>query len=176
MGWFKREKKPIEQPTPPDERRVKTEGLWIKCEAWRAIVWKKDLEANWNVCPKCQFHFKLNAAKRLELLLDGQWTEHDASMISTDPLDFTDTRAYKERIKEAKKKLGMSDAILCVEGKMNGRGVVCCSMEFAFIGGWMGAVGGGKGARAVRPAPGSRPPPGVVSLPGGARPREGAHR
>src|SRR5216684_4094381 len=71
MAWFKREKKPIDQPTPPDERRVKTEGLWIKCEACRAIVWKKDLEANWNVCPKCQFHFKLNATKRLDVLLDG---------------------------------------------------------------------------------------------------------
>src|SRR5216684_1052805 len=105
MAWFKREKKPIDQPTPPDERRVKTEGLWIKCEACRAIVWKKDLEANWNVCPKCQFHFKLNATKRLELLLDGKWTEHDASMISTDPLEFSDTRPYKERIREARKKL-----------------------------------------------------------------------
>ncbi len=173
MAWFKREKKPIEQPTPPDERRVKTEGLWIKCEACRAIVWKKDLEANWNVCPKCQFHFKLNATKRLELLLDGQCTEHDASMISTDPLDFVDTRAYKERIKEAKKKLGMSDAILCVEGKMNGRGVVCCSMEFGFIGGSMGAVVGEKVTRAIELALASRQPLVIVSCSGGARMMEG---
>ena len=173
MAWFKREKKPIDQPTPPDERRVKTEGLWIKCEACRAIVWKKDLEANWNVCPKCQFHFKLNATKRLELLLDGQWTEHDASMISTDPLDFVDTRAYKERIKEAKKKLGMSDAILCVEGKMNGRGVVCCSMEFGFIGGSMGAVVGEKVTRAIELALASRQPLVIVSCSGGARMMEG---
>jgi acetyl-CoA carboxylase carboxyl transferase subunit beta len=173
MAWFKREKKPIEQATPPDERRVKTEGLWIKCEACRAIVWKKDLEANWNVCPKCQFHFKLNSTKRLELLLDGQWTEHDASMISTDPLDFVDTRAYKERIKEAKKKLGMSDAILCVEGKMNGRGVVCCSMEFGFIGGSMGAVVGEKVTRAIELALASRQPLVIVSCSGGARMMEG---
>ena len=173
MAWFKREKKPIEQATPPDERRVKTEGLWIKCEACRAIVWKKDLEANWNVCPKCQFHFKLNATKRLELLLDGQWTEHDASMISTDPLDFVDTRAYKERIKEAKKKLGMSDAILCVEGKMNGRAVVCCSMEFGFIGGSMGAVVGEKVTRAIELALASRQPLVIVSCSGGARMMEG---
>ena len=173
MAWFKREKKPIEQPTPPDERRVKTEGLWIKCEACRAIVWKKDLEANWNVCPKCQFHFKLNSTKRLELLLDGQWTEHDASMISTDPLDFTDTRPYKERIKEAKKKLGMNDAIFCVEGKMNGRGVVCCSMEFGFIGGSMGAVVGEKVTRAIELALASRQPLVIVSCSGGARMMEG---
>ncbi len=173
MAWFKREKKPIDQPTPPDERRVKTEGLWIKCEACRAIVWKKDLEANWNVCPKCQFHFKLNATKRLELLLDGRWTEHDASMISTDPLDFVDTRPYKERIKEAKKKLGMSDAILCVEGKMNGRGVVCCSMEFGFIGGSMGAVVGEKVTRAIELALASRQPLVIVSCSGGARMMEG---
>ena len=71
MAWFKREKKRIDQPTPPDERRVKTEGLWTKCESCRAIVWKKDLEANWRVCPKCQHHFRLNATQRLVLLLDG---------------------------------------------------------------------------------------------------------
>jgi acetyl-CoA carboxylase carboxyl transferase subunit beta len=173
MAWFKREKKSIEQTTPPDERRVKTEGLWIKCEACRAIVWKKDLEANWNVCPKCQFHFKLDSTKRLELLLDGKWTEHDASMVSTDPLDFADTRPYKERIKEARKKLGMNDAILCVEGSINGRGVVCCSMEFGFIGGSMGAVVGEKVTRAIELAMATRQPLVIVSCWGGARMMEG---
>ena len=115
----------------------------------------------------------MNAKKRLELLLDGQWTEHDASMISTDPLEFVDTRPYKERIKEAKKKLGMSDAIFCVEGKMNGRGVVCCSMEFGFIGGSMGAVVGEKVTRAIELALASRQPLVIVSCSGGARMMEG---
>ena len=103
MAWFKREKKRIEQPTPPDERRVKTEGLWTKCVSCRAIVWKKDLEANWRVCPKCQHHFRLNARQRLELLLDGRWVEHDAALASIDPLHFVDTRPYADRLKEARR-------------------------------------------------------------------------
>ena len=86
MAWFKREKKRIDQPTPPDARRVKTEGLWTKCENCRAIVWKKDLDANWRICPKCQHHFRLSATERLELLLDSRWIEHDAALASNDPV------------------------------------------------------------------------------------------
>ena len=84
MAWFKREKKSIEQATPPEERKVRTEGLWVKCESCGTIVFRKDLEANLLVCPKCGFHFKMNAKQRLEMLLDGRWTEHDAGMTSTD--------------------------------------------------------------------------------------------
>src|SRR5215468_8017632 len=144
MAWFKREKKPIETATPPDERRVRTEGLWIKCDSCRAIVWKKDLESNWQVCPKCQHHFKLGAARRLELLLGTDWIEHDAELASTDPLRFVDTKPYSLRLEEARKKLGMADAILTAEGALNGRTIICCSMEFGFIGGSMGAVVGEK--------------------------------
>src|SRR5205823_5086940 len=100
MAWFKREKKSIEQTTPPEERRVRTEGLWVKCESCRTIVFRKDLEANLHVCPKCQFHFKMGARPRLEMLLDGRWTEHDAGMTSTDPLKFVDTKPYAQRLKE----------------------------------------------------------------------------
>ena len=93
MAWFKREKKPIEAPAPSEERRVRTEGMWTKCAACRQIIWKKDLEANWQVCPRCQHHFKLSAVRRLELLLDDtRWTEHDAGLVSTDPLCFVDTK------------------------------------------------------------------------------------
>src|SRR2546429_161817 len=144
MAWFKRDKKSIEQSTPPEERRVRTEGLWVKCESCRTIVFRKDLEANLYVCPKCQFHFKMNAKQRLEMLLDGRWTEHDAGMTSTDPLKFVDTKPYAARLKEAKKKLGMNDAVITAEGQLNGRPVVLCAMEFGFIGGSMGAVVGGK--------------------------------
>ena len=105
MAWFKRDKKSIDQPTPPEERRVRTEGLWVKCESCRAIVFRKDLEENLLVCPKCQFHFRMNAKQRLEMLLDGKWTEHDAGMVSTDPLKFVDTKPYAKRIKDAQKKL-----------------------------------------------------------------------
>jgi acetyl-CoA carboxylase carboxyl transferase subunit beta len=173
MAWFKREKKPIGQTTPPDERRVKTEGLWIKCASCRAIIWKKDLEENWQVCPKCQHHFRLDAAKRLELLLDGRWQEHDAALASSDPLHFVDTKPYAQRLRDAQRKLGVADAILTVEGTLNGRLIICCSMEFAFIGGSMGAVVGEKVTRAIELAIEKKVPLVVVSCSGGARMMEG---
>ncbi|MGC1484637.1 MAG: acetyl-CoA carboxylase, carboxyltransferase subunit beta [Candidatus Acidiferrum sp.] len=174
MAWFKRDKKSIEQTTPPEERRVRTEGLWVKCESCKTIVFRKDLEANLFVCPKCQFHFKMNAKHRLQMLLDSRWTEHDAGMTSTDPLKFVDTKPYAARLKEARKKLGMSDAVLTAEGKLNGRGIVCCAMEFGFIGGSMGAVVGEKVTRAIELAIETRQPLVVVSCSAGARMMEGA--
>jgi acetyl-CoA carboxylase carboxyl transferase subunit beta len=174
MAWFKREKRPIENPTPVDERRVRTEGLWTKCSSCRAIIWKKDIEANWEVCPKCDQHFRLGARRRLELLLDDEaWTEHDAELASSDPLHFTDTKEYATRLREAQKKLGMKDAILTAEGKLNGRPLICCSMEFGFIGGSMGAVVGEKAARAIELALAQRQPLVIVSCSGGARMMEG---
>ena len=141
MAWFKRVKKSIENPTPVDERRVRTEGLWTKCNSCGAIIWKKDLEANWEVCPKCDYHSRLDARRRLNLLLDdGQWAEHDADLASSDPLRFSDTKPYVKRLQEARAQLGMNDAIITAEGRLNGRPVICCSMEFGFIGGSMGAV------------------------------------
>ncbi len=174
MAWFKRDKKSIDQPVPPEERRVRTEGLWVKCESCRAIVFRKDLETNLYVCPKCQFHFKVNAKQRLEMLLDGRWTEHDAGMTSTDPLKFVDTKAYAARLKDARKKLGMNDAVVTAEGTLNGRPVVCCAMEFGFIGGSMGAVVGEKVARAIELAMETHQALIVVSCSGGARMMEGA--
>jgi acetyl-CoA carboxylase carboxyl transferase subunit beta len=173
MAWFKRDKKSIDAATPPEERRVRTEGLWVKCESCRTIVFRKDLEANLFVCPKCQFHFKMNAKQRLEMLLDSRWTEHDAGMTSTDPLAFVDTKPYAVRLKEARKKLGMNDAVISVEGRLNGRGIVCCAMEFGFIGGSMGAVVGEKVTRAIELAIETRQPLVVVSCSGGARMMEG---
>src|SRR6266516_4276189 len=173
MAWFKREKKGIDEATPPEERRVRTEGLWTKCENCRTIVFRKDLEANLFVCPKCQFHFKMDAKQRLAMLLDGRWTEHDAKMTSTDPLKFVDTKPYAVRLKEARKKLGMNDAVITAEGQLNGRPVVCCAMEFNFIGGSMGAVVGEKVTRGVELALDTRQPLIVVSCSGGARMMEG---
>jgi len=173
MAWFKRDKKSIDQPTPPEERRVRTEGLWVKCESCRTIVFRKDLEANLLVCPKCQFHFKMGAKQRLDMLLDGRYTEHDARMTSTDPLRFVDTKPYASRLREARKKLGMCDAIITAEGQLNGRPVVCCAMEFNFIGGSMGAVVGEKVTRGIELSLETRQPLVVVSCSGGARMMEG---
>jgi len=174
MTWFKREKKPIENPTPVEERRVHTEGMWTKCNACRAIIWKKDLESNWNVCPKCEHHFRLGARRRLELLLDSeQYDEFDADLASSDPLRFSDTKPYTQRLKDAQHKLGMKDAILTAEGRIDGRPVICCSMEFGFIGGSMGAVVGEKVARAIERSIDRKYPLVIVSCSGGARMMEG---
>ena len=175
MAWFKREKKPIENPTPVDERRVRTEGLWTKCKGCGAIIWKKDLEENWEVCPKCDHHFRLGAKRRLDLLLDDQqWFEHDADLASNDPLHFTDTKPYAQRLIDAQQKFDMKDAIITAEGKLNGRTVICCSMEFGFIGGSMGAVVGEKVARAIERSVAQKAPLIVVSCSSGARMMEGA--
>ena len=173
MAWFKRDKKSIDQPTPPEERRVRTEGLWVKCESCRTIVFRKDLEANLLVCPKCQFHFKMGAKQRLDMLLDGRWSELDARMTSTDPLRFVDTKPYASRLREARKKLGMCDAIITAEGQLNGRPIVCCAMEFNFIGGSMGAVVGEKVTRGIELAIDTRQPLVIISCSGGARMMEG---
>src|ERR1700675_3402478 len=173
MSWFKRDKKSIDQVTPPEERRGRTEGLGMKGGSCRAIGFRKDLEENLFVWPKCQFHFRVNAKRRLELVFDGKWTEHDAGMVSTDPLKFVDTKPYARRIKEAQKKLGMNDAIITAEGQLNGKPVICCAMEFGFIGGSMGAVVGEKVTRAIEMAMETRQPLIVVSCSGGARMMEG---
>jgi acetyl-CoA carboxylase carboxyl transferase subunit beta len=152
---------------------VRTEGLWTKCENCRTITFRKDLEENLFVCPKCQFHFKMSAKQRLEMLLDSRWTEHDAGMTSTDPLKFVDTKPYALRLKEARKKLGINDAVITAEGQLNGRPVVVCAMEFGFIGGSMGAVVGEKVTRGVELAMDTRQPLIVVSCSGGARMMEG---
>jgi acetyl-CoA carboxylase carboxyl transferase subunit beta len=148
--------------------------MWIKCNACRAIIWKKDLETNWEVCPKCDHHFRLDARRRLELLLDEEpYLELDAELTSSDPLLFTDTKPYAQRLKDAQRKLGIKDAIITAEGHLNGRPVICCSMEFRFIGGSMGAVVGEKVARAIERCIEKREPLIIVSCSGGARMMEG---
>jgi acetyl-CoA carboxylase carboxyl transferase subunit beta len=173
MVWFRRDKKSIDQATPPEERRVRTEGLWVKCESCRTIIFRKDLEANLLVCPKCQFHFKMRARQRLDMLLDGRWTERDARMTSSDPLHFVDTKPYTTRLRDARKKLGVNDAIITAEGQLNGRPIVCLAMEFDFIGGSMGAVVGEKVTRGIELAVETRQPLVIVSCSGGARMMEG---
>ncbi len=173
MAWFRRERKRLEA-APPDERTVRTEGLWLKCEGCRNIVWKKDLEANLNVCPRCHHHYRIGARQRLEVLFDdGDYTEHDADLASSDPLKFVDTRSYEERLRKAEKLTGMKDAILLGEGKLAGRPVQVGAMEFGFIGGSMGAVVGEKVTRAIERSLGQRMPLVIVSCSGGARMMEG---
>ena len=171
MAWFRREKQRIPA---PESSHVRTEGLWIKCDGCRQIIWKKDLEANWNVCPKCGHHFRLDARGRLRLLLDDeQYKEHDAGLETTDPLGFVDLKPYSERIKSAQQTTGMKDAVITAEGKLEGQAVILCAMEYSFIGGSMGATVGEKITRAIERATGGKTPLVVVSASGGARMMEG---
>jgi acetyl-CoA carboxylase carboxyl transferase subunit beta len=157
------------------ERKVRTEGLWLKCDACRQIIWKKALDENHQVCPKCDFHFRLDARSRLSLLLDdGGYEELDASLVSNDPLAFVDARSYRERLATMQHSTAMSDAIVSATGKLEGRAVQMCSMELKFIGGSMGAVVGEKITRAIERSLKGREPLVVISASGGARMQEGA--
>ena len=173
MALFRRKKERLEAP-PPDERKVRTEGLWLKCDGCRNILWKKDLEANLSVCPRCQYHYRLGARERLEMFFDdGNYKEHDANLASTDPLKFSDTKSYADRLRAAEQATGMKDAILFGTGTLAGRPVQVGAMEFGFIGGSMGAVVGEKVTRAVERSLEARVPLVIVSCSGGARMMEG---
>ena len=171
MAWFKRESGELEA---SGEKRVRTEGLWVKCENCRQIIWKKDLEENLNVCPKCGKHFRIDARTRLAQLLDeAQYQTFDGNLVSTDPLKFVDLKPYSSRLKQAQEDTGLNDAVINVQGKLEGRPVVASVMEYAFIGGSMGAVVGEAITRAVERAAQTRMPLIIVSASGGARMMEG---
>jgi acetyl-CoA carboxylase carboxyl transferase subunit beta len=171
MAWFKRESGELDN---SGEKRVKTEGLWVKCEGCRQIIWKKDLEENLNVCPKCDRHFRIDARTRLaQLLDDNQYETFDSDISSTDPLKVVDLKPYSSRLKQAQKDTGLNDAIINAQGRLQGRPVVTSVMEYAFIGGSMGAVVGEAITRAVERAAGTRMPLIIVSASGGARMMEG---
>ena len=177
MSWFKRESSEIEA---VGEKKVRTEGLWVKREGCRQVIWKKDLDQNWNVCPKCDRHFRIDARTRIALLLDGVNLEDDTgydvfdiNLSSTDPLKFVDVRAYADRLRQTQSSTGLKDAIINAEGKLEGRPVVLSAMEYSFIGGSMGAVVGEAITRAIERATRERKPLIIVSASGGARMMEG---
>jgi acetyl-CoA carboxylase carboxyl transferase subunit beta len=171
LAWFKRESSEIQA---NEEKRVRTEGLWEKCEGCRQIIWKKELEENLNVCTKCNYHFRIDSAQRLMLLLDEDSIEtQDENLESTDPLSFSDTRPYKSRLEKSKSATGLKDAIINATGTIHGRPVIVSAMEYSFIGGSMGAVVGESITRAIERAHSDRKPIIVVSASGGARMMEG---
>jgi acetyl-CoA carboxylase carboxyl transferase subunit beta len=178
MSWFKRENGEYESVAtttdPADgERRVRTEGLWVKCLGCRQPIYKPDLEANLSVCPKCQHHFKVSASRRIELLLEPGYELVDRGLRSTDPLNFHDVKPYKQRLRKAQEETGLDDAILNAVGQLGPHDVVLSAMEYAFIGGSMGAVVGETIARAVDRARLGRKPLIIIAASGGARMMEG---
>jgi acetyl-CoA carboxylase carboxyl transferase subunit beta len=171
MTWFKRESGEL---ATSGKKTVRTEGLWVKCENCRQIIWKKDLEENLNVCPKCDKHFRIDARTRLALLLDdNQYETFDGNLSSTDPLKFVDLKPYSSRLRQAQHDTGLKDAVINAQGKLMGRPVVASVMEYAFIGGSMGAVVGEMITRAVERSLDSKIPLIIVSASGGARMMEG---
>ena len=175
MSWFKRENTELEASS---EKRVRTEGLWVKCDGCRQVIWKKDLDQNWNVCPKCERHFRIDARTRLALLLDNgekddSFTVEDENLASTDPLKFVDVRAYSDRLRHTQSTTGLKDAVVNAECVMNGRSIIISAMEYSFIGGSMGAVVGETITRAIERATEKRKPLIIVSASGGARMMEG---
>jgi acetyl-CoA carboxylase carboxyl transferase subunit beta len=170
MAWFKRQDNEIES---SQEKRVRTEGLWVKCEGCGQFIFKADLEANLQVCPKCARHFKMDARTRVATLLEPGYELVDLELKSTDPLNFYDVKSYKSRLAKAQQATGLNDAIVNAIGQLGPNQVVLSVMEYSFIGGSMGAVVGETIARAVDRALNSRHPLIIVSASGGARMMEG---
>jgi len=171
MAWFKRESGELDT---SGEKKVRTEGLWVKCDNCRQIIWKKDLEENMNVCPKCEKHFRIDARTRLaQLIDDNQYETFAGDIASTDPLKFVDLKPYSSRLKQAQRDTGLKDAVINAQGKLMGREVIVSAMEYAFIGGSMGAVVGETITRAIERAADTRTPLIIVSASGGARMMEG---
>jgi acetyl-CoA carboxylase carboxyl transferase subunit beta len=173
MAWFTRDKPSLKQGD--GEKRVRTEGLWLKCSHCGQIVWRKALEDNHQVCPKCGHHERLDARSRLTMLFDdGKFEEFDQRLVSTDPLEFVDSKSYQDRLAASQEATHLRDAIISASGNLNGRRVNICAMELKFVGGSMGAVVGEKITRAIERSIEKRAPIIVVSSSGGARMQEGA--
>jgi acetyl-CoA carboxylase carboxyl transferase subunit beta len=171
MAWFKKTK----APEPEGPKRAKAaEGMWLKCNHCREIVYRKEVDRNNKVCPKCEYHFPISVIDRINLLIDlGTFKEWDVDLQPQDPLHFHDTRSYQDRIKSQQDKTGRNDAMVIGEGRINGRKAALCVFDFSFMGGSMGSVVGEKICRAVDRALAGRLPLILVTASGGARMQEG---
>ena len=169
MAWFSREKAGVD--AAEGEKRLRTEGLWLKCEKCSQIIWKKALDENLQCCPQCEFHFRIDARTRLGMLFDGDFEEFDSEMTSGDPLGLDP--AYRVKLTTARENTNLSDALLSAAGTLDGRRVNICAMEWKFMGGSMGAVVGEKITRAIERSTEKGTPLIIISASGGARMQEG---
>ncbi len=171
MAWFRKKKAPL---APTDTKNVQVpEGVWTKCKSCQEIIYAKEIERNLNVCPKCDYHFRISARQRIDLVLDaGSFEEFDAEMTSVDFLEFKDSKSYKDRIKTALKKSGGGDAIITGTGSIDSLPVVVGVFDFSFMGGSMGSVVGEKVTRAIEKGLEEKSPVIVFSSSGGARMQE----
>jgi len=172
MAWFKKIKKP-KQPVEHKQLRM-PEGLWVKCEGCKEIIYKKEVLRNANVCPKCNYHFRITSVERLTALFDeGRYQEVETDIYSVDPLKFVDTKPYKDRLQDYRERTGMIDAVINVRGTLGGYQVMVAAMEYRFMGGSMGSVVGEKVTRAIERALEEKIPLIIISCSGGARMQEG---
>lgn len=174
MAWFKKEKTPKQ--APPEERRLQMpEGLWVKCENCKEIIYKKEVARNANVCPKCNYHFRISARERLDQLFDeGIYEEFDTEIAPVDALEFKDTKPYRDRLVDYQARTGLKDAFISCAGRIGGCPLVIGAMEYGFMGGSMGSVVGEKVTRCVERCLAEKIPLIVISCSGGARMQEGA--
>ena len=171
MAWFKKQKS-TGSDVPP--RSKSTEGMWLKCNHCREIVYRKEVDRNNKVCPKCDYHFPISVTERIALLVDfGTFKEWDTELSPQDPLNFHDTKSYKDRVKAQQEKTGRKDALVIGEGLVEGRRVIFCVFDFSFMGGSMGSVVGEKFCRAIDRALEMKLPVVLVTASGGARMQEG---
>ena len=174
MAWFKRDKPKIDDQTEDEERTVKTEGIFVKCPECESPLYTRELDESLQVCTHCDYHFRLPARDRLASLFDdGKYERLDEEVMSADPLEFVDTKPYKERIEAAKLSSGLPEAIVSGSGKVGGHLVYAGAMDMSFIGGSMGSAVGEKITRLIERALENRGAVVVFSASGGARMQEG---
>jgi acetyl-CoA carboxylase carboxyl transferase subunit beta len=171
MAWFRR--KPEETAGTPKKVNI-AEGLWIKCDSCKEIMYRAEVERAGRVCPKCRYPFRIGARERIALLTDpGTFEEHQTGLTSADPLRFKDSKRYPDRVKSARQKTGFEDAVVSGIARVAGFPTVLCVFEFAFMGGSMGSVVGEKLTRAIELGVDKALPVIIVSASGGARMQEG---
>jgi acetyl-CoA carboxylase carboxyl transferase subunit beta len=169
MAWFKKTKE-----SRGEKKGKIPEGLWVKCDGCKEIVYKKEIDKNLKICPKCNYHFRISARERLKLLVDeGSFVEMDENLVSVDPLHFKDAVAYKDRLKDNQRKSGLKEAVISGDALINGHPLSLVIMDFSFMGGSMGSVVGEKVSRAAERALEKKQPLIAVSSSGGARMQEG---
>jgi len=169
MAWFKKGKE-----LKADKKVKIPEGLWVKCDSCKEIIYRKEIDKNLKICPKCNYHFRISSRERLKFLVDeGSFVETDADLSSNDPLNFRDKISYKEKLDENRKKTGLLDAAISGEATVEGHSVILVVMDFSFIGGSMGSVVGEKILRASELALETGRPLITVASSGGARMQEG---
>jgi len=170
--WFSKKKKL--QQTVEDKKLQIPEGLWMRCKSCKEIIYTKEIERNYDICPKCEYHFPITVEKRLNKLYDhGKYVEFDAGVLPDDPLKFKDKKKYKERLKEYREKTGRADAVVNTQGYIGGHFVTICAMDFNFMGGSMGSVVGEKIVRGIERSIQDRTPFLTIAASGGARMQEG---